>query len=335
MSGTRSVSRAPKILYLLNPGWRRSTLPSMKQSEPRSERFTKWIRDMPSRVIGWVRRLPTRVAGWIGRRRPRVWASIYIALIPLAGIVFWRLPAGSFYDSNLLREAGFKHDLTAVASLLTDAIDRQEYGYNPGHPLSAPTWSAGGVQFMIDTSSVYVPPQSVSVDTSGNITVEIRFFARSVSSSPFAEGEFSDLVTLSPIAGYESSSPGGQLDLADIPTSFATQSGPNNVQAPLNILLPQTAGSGYQDRSVMLVPLSAADVVERLSAAGGGDPKYASGLLIRMCYFSAITITTLGFGDITPVSSWARALVAIEAVFGVVFIGLFLNAVAQKWGKGP
>ena len=278
---------------------------------------------MPSRVTVWVGRLPACVAGWIGRRPPRVWAGIYIFLIPLAGFVFWRLPAGSFYDSNLLREAGFKHDLTAVASLLTDAIERQEYGYNPGHPLPAPTWSAGGVQLMIDTSSVYVPPQSVSVDTSGNITVEIQFFARSVSfSSSFAEGEFSDLVTLSPIVGYESSSPGGQLDLADIPTSFTTPSGSNSVQAPLNILLPQTAGSGYQDRSVMLVSLSASDVVERLSAAGGGDPKYASGLLVRMCYFSAITITTLGFGDITPVSSWARALVAIEAVLGVVFRGL-------------
>jgi hypothetical protein len=82
-----------------------------------------------------------------------------------------------------------------------------------------------------------------------------------------------------------------------------------------------------------LVPLSTAAVVERLSTAGQGDPKEASGLFVRMCYFSAISVTTLGFGDITPVSSTARLLVAIEAVFGVVFVGLFLNAVAQKWGK--
>jgi ion channel len=54
---------------------------------------------------------------------------------------------------------------------------------------------------------------------------------------------------------------------------------------------------------------------------------------IRMCYFSAITITTLGFGDITPVTTEARVLVGTEAVLGVVIIGLFLNAVAQKWRK--
>jgi len=54
-----------------------------------------------------------------------------------------------------------------------------------------------------------------------------------------------------------------------------------------------------------------------------------------MCYFSAVTITTLGFGDITPVTSAARAVTGSLAVVGVVLIGLFLNAVAQKWGKGP
>jgi hypothetical protein len=73
--------------------------------------------------------------------------------------------------------------------------------------------------------------------------------------------------------------------------------------------------------------------IERLSSEGGSDPKEASGLWPRMCYFSAITITTLGFGDITPVSSWARLLVGSEAVSGVVLIGLFLNAIAKKWGK--
>lgn len=59
-----------------------------------------------------------------------------------------------------------------------------------------------------------------------------------------------------------------------------------------------------------------------------GDPSYASDHFLRMVYLSAVTVTTLGFGDITPVSESARALVGAEAVLGVVVIGLFLSALA-------
>jgi len=104
---------------------------------------------------------------------------------------------------------------------------------------------------------------------------------------------------------------------------------------PLNVLLPGAGGATATnpDASILWIPPSTAAVLQRLSTAGTGDPKEASGLLIRMCYFSATTITTLGFGDITPVTTVARVLAGIEAVTGVVLIGLFLNAVAQKWKK--
>jgi len=49
----------------------------------------------------------------------------------------------------------------------------------------------------------------------------------------------------------------------------------------------------------------------------------------RMLYLSAVTITTLGYGDIVPVTALARWLVGTEAVLGVVLAGFFLNAVAQ------
>lgn len=46
---------------------------------------------------------------------------------------------------------------------------------------------------------------------------------------------------------------------------------------------------------------------------------------VRMLYLSAVTITTLGYGDIVPLSTKARFLVAFESVLGLVFIGLFLG----------
>jgi hypothetical protein len=52
--------------------------------------------------------------------------------------------------------------------------------------------------------------------------------------------------------------------------------------------------------------------------------------LIQSLYFSVVTITTLGYGDITPQTESARILTALEACLGIVTIGLFLNAVARR-----
>lgn len=51
--------------------------------------------------------------------------------------------------------------------------------------------------------------------------------------------------------------------------------------------------------------------------------------IIESMYFSTVTITTLGYGDISPVSDIGRALAATESVFGIILIGLFLNALSQ------
>lgn len=46
-------------------------------------------------------------------------------------------------------------------------------------------------------------------------------------------------------------------------------------------------------------------------------------------YYSIVTITTLGFGDYTPAHGWAQGVTAIEVMCGLIFLGLFLNAVGS------
>lgn len=48
--------------------------------------------------------------------------------------------------------------------------------------------------------------------------------------------------------------------------------------------------------------------------------------LLDAMYFSAITVTTTGFGDITPSNSFTRGLVMVESIVGVIMAGLFLNS---------
>lgn len=61
-----------------------------------------------------------------------------------------------------------------------------------------------------------------------------------------------------------------------------------------------------------------------------GDPNRISANFFRMLYFSVVVITTVGFGDIVPMTGGARALVAFEAITGVLLVGLFLNSVASR-----
>jgi hypothetical protein len=57
----------------------------------------------------------------------------------------------------------------------------------------------------------------------------------------------------------------------------------------------------------------------RLASASG-----SSGLA-QSLYASATSFVTLGIGDVTPASSWARFLVAVEAGAGLVFLALIVS----------
>lgn len=52
-----------------------------------------------------------------------------------------------------------------------------------------------------------------------------------------------------------------------------------------------------------------------------GDPAQWQQLL----YYSYVTLTTLGYGDITPTGFYAQSLAAFEAVTGVLYIALLLS----------
>lgn len=54
---------------------------------------------------------------------------------------------------------------------------------------------------------------------------------------------------------------------------------------------------------------------------------------LNSLYFSTITITTLGFGDVYPIDSVAKILVIVESLLGILLIGFFLNAIAFRKSK--
>ncbi len=73
-------------------------------------------------------------------------------------------------------------------------------------------------------------------------------------------------------------------------------------------------------------------------------PDDPSSLPARLLYFSFITLTTVGFGDITPHDELAQMVSASEAIMGQLYLAIFIarlmtlyltNELSRRGGEGP
>jgi voltage-gated potassium channel len=71
-----------------------------------------------------------------------------------------------------------------------------------------------------------------------------------------------------------------------------------------------------------LAPGSFAVDFGRYHVDAGADPLAAAGVFT---YYSFVTLTTVGYGDIVPASAAARWLVWLEAVFGQFYMAVFVS----------
>lgn len=54
-----------------------------------------------------------------------------------------------------------------------------------------------------------------------------------------------------------------------------------------------------------------------------------------LVYFSFTTLTSVGFGEITPTNSHARSLVMIEQVVGVLYVAMLIARLSGIYGRPP
>lgn len=55
--------------------------------------------------------------------------------------------------------------------------------------------------------------------------------------------------------------------------------------------------------------------------------------LWTMTYYSVVTFTTLGFGDVTPITFWASVLVTIDVILGYLMLGGLISIFANKFAR--
>lgn len=67
-------------------------------------------------------------------------------------------------------------------------------------------------------------------------------------------------------------------------------------------------------------------------AIGYADSEIAISTPLEGFYFSTVTITTVGYGDMRPICSGGKWLVSVETLVGIVLLALVLNAILVKAG---
>ena len=66
------------------------------------------------------------------------------------------------------------------------------------------------------------------------------------------------------------------------------------------------------------------DAVLEFRVALGGTPAPFDAIAPRLSYFSFITLTSTGYGDITPLHPYARSLTILEALGGNLFLAVLV-----------
>lgn len=70
--------------------------------------------------------------------------------------------------------------------------------------------------------------------------------------------------------------------------------------------------------------------IDNFLLASKGYSNEVNSHFFSMLYLSAVTITTIGYGDIVPITFFTRTLITIEALTGMILMGIFLNNITYK-----
>jgi hypothetical protein len=256
--------------------------------------------------------------------RPLRFGLVYLALVPVFAVLYWTLPARSLHDSNAILEASLAHDADALVSDMTSAVKSRV--------VEGADWRVGSGRFRIVRDSVRVATIEAPKQSHVTIGLEGEYFGERRGQT--GHGHFVEPVEVS-LESQLVREQVGQVAQVGYPAELrggwrlaeAGRAGP-----PVSVLLPPPPESlplPPSESGILLMPAGLFSRFASFVNAAEGDPYYSSGRFGRMLYLSATTITTLGIGDVSPVSGTARLLVWLEALLGIVAIGLFLNDLAK------
>ncbi len=248
----------------------------------------------------------------------------FLLLIPFYAIVYSCLPS-HFYHSTVQFEREMHDEANDILNALRDSITLNFKRY---HGTNLVTRNG----LVLDSDTFFVcalKPESIGV------SFELQMMFRKDTDLTW-ELITQPRVTISLRENYSVYTPGSSewtdFKLLTVDDGYYNAFNAIRVVAfPLQDIFPlRTEGRSIQNVPVLAIPRSLTEKIVGFVRSEKGQPITIRGRFLRMLYLSAVTITTLGYGDIVPITNTTRMLVSSEAVLGVVMIGLFLNSLALR-----
>jgi len=102
-----------------------------------------------------------------------------------------------------------------------------------------------------------------------------------------------------------------------------------------NLMFDYIVGYGWRIRrfalstAILIIFLTAWNYIFWCNLTGN-NAIIGSPSIIKSLYYTVITITTLGYGDITPATAWGMLSASGQTAIGVVWIGLLVSIIVRK-----
>ncbi len=286
------------------------------------------------------------------RVRRHGWLALYLAAIPLFAVVFSLLPAGDFHfpTARLEPSVGATYDslMVALTRDLNGApvfpIDAQAQSETRGWTVEP--GSVRAIDLLLDERAF----QGERLHHRDNIPTTIKFYARAaLSGNGFGRLTCSGIILVEHNALLQElrwprwakdslhiNEVAAMVDFdARVEDASVTELRLGLPDYPIPtlrgqyMLLKQILPDGFASYPSITLSARTRTLLFRYVRAMVGFPADPSDNWWRLLYASAVTITTLGFGDMVPLSGLARGLVGGEAVMGVVLLGMYFNALAK------
>ncbi|MGE4291296.1 MAG: potassium channel family protein [Desulfovibrio sp.] len=240
------------------------------------------------------------------------WALCFLALIPVfAGI--YTLHSDGFYHSTVRHEQSW-HDLCRrIATGVHDATARVA-GFTSEDKMARRGGKAVDPEGILVTS-VEPADEGVSLRLLLPVVDELRNTAET---RPVG-------VLLTDVYGLKKEVQGKTMHYY-----LAVPKGGDSWPVPPACIFPGDAAYPGREAAILPVPETLHRDIRTLLDSARGFPSDNEHVFWRMFYLSAVSITTLGYGDIVPINNTTRCLVSAEAILGLVLVGLFLNSLSHE-----
>jgi hypothetical protein len=277
-------------------------------------------------AVASVTRILRDVSDWVAKFPSMAFGVAYLVAVPLFAALYTLAP-NDFYDATARYEPTVRSRTQAIANRIRNSFLTAADQNTVGHPLlngGAVRASRGGV-FPI----FLIQPEP------DHIRIVVRMLATDAPGikDPFVNIalDFDDSATLDPVQPKVDTTSWNTVKQTLVYVRMRPQV-LTDEEVQTSSLFPCKR---QIDKACLQMTMDDYSELLSLMATAAGRPTAAQTSYVRMLYFSAVTMSTLGYGDIAPVTTWSRLVVTFQVVLGPILFGLFLNSLTKERQTKP